>query len=49
MTNLFTNGAECSGTNAVQGLMKQYSRDRSLQQVSIKYETILYIYIYILT
>ncbi|RKP07393.1 hypothetical protein THASP1DRAFT_30790 [Thamnocephalis sphaerospora] len=32
MANVFAGGAECSGGNAMSGLMKQYSRDRSLQQ-----------------
>ncbi|KAI9598250.1 hypothetical protein BDF19DRAFT_227097 [Syncephalis fuscata] len=32
MANMFTGGADCSGGNAMTGLLKQYSRDRSLQQ-----------------
>ncbi|KAI8048713.1 hypothetical protein BDF22DRAFT_702401 [Syncephalis plumigaleata] len=32
MSNIFTGGADCSSGNAMTGLLKQYSRDRSLQQ-----------------
>jgi hypothetical protein len=40
MANLFTGGADCSGGNAMTGLLKQYSQDRSLQQVRTTVEVL---------